>query len=93
MYKRQVSLPFAIEIINQFIETKSNLENNQPQKQNKIVLNGQLLRVYEGKYAAFGQIMNVTAKNHKLKGRIGNIGLDLIPVNETEFRLTHWMDK
>jgi hypothetical protein len=37
--------------------------------------------------------MSVRIKKNKLKGKIGRIGLDLIPVSETKFRVTHWMDK
>ena len=38
-------------------------------------------------------IMKVEAKHRKLKGKISGIGLELIPVSQTEFRVTHWMEK
>lgn len=37
--------------------------------------------------------MEVKANENKLKGRISGIGLDLIPTDESEFKITHWMHK
>lgn len=52
-----------------------------------------LLERYEGNYAAWGSLMQVKAKNGRLKGKIGGFGLNLIPLNENEFRVSHWMDR
>jgi len=88
-----ISVPFAIEIFKQILETKAEIEYYQPEEKVKFEIGSQLLSLYEGKYAAFGQLMDVKVRNNKLKGRIGAFGLDLIPVNETEFRVSHWMDR
>ena len=52
-----------------------------------------LLERYEGNYAAWGSFMQVKAKKGKLKGKIGGFGLSLIPLNENQFRVSHWMDR
>jgi CubicO group peptidase (beta-lactamase class C family) len=92
-FEGSISVPFAIEILKNILETKSGIEYHKSVKPGRIEADRQLLNLYEGKYTAFGQLMDVKAKNNKLKGRIGPFGLDLIPVNETEFKVSHWMDK
>ena len=92
-FESSISVPFAIKILKDILETKSEIEYHKSEKPGRIETNRQLLSIYEGKYTAFGQLMDVKAKNNKLKGRIGAFGLDLIPVNETEFRVSHWMDR
>lgn len=91
-FSGSVSLPFAIEIFDQMLELKHG-EYSQPEKPERIKVSKQVLMNYEGKYTAFGQVMDVTSKKNKLKGKIGGIGLDLIPFSETEFRITHWTEK
>ena len=68
-----------------------NIPSQRNQKKSK--LSKQVLMNYEGKYTVFGQVMDVKSKKNKLKGKIGGIGLDLIPFSETEFRITHWTEK
>jgi hypothetical protein len=41
----------------------------------------------------FGKDLEVKGKNKKLTGRIGGIGLNLIPLSDTNFRVTHWIDQ
>ena len=56
----------------------------------KVKLELDELEKLAGNYAVFGQIMTVVSKKHKLKGKIGGIGLDLIPVEGSRFKVTHW---
>jgi len=92
-FSGNISVPFALEILDKMIGGKSDLENDRTIKPLKIEADRQFLKQYAGKYAAFGEVMDITVKNNKLKGAIGEFDLDLIPVDKTEFRVTHWMDK
>lgn len=53
----------------------------------------QVLKSYEGKYIAWGSVMQVSAKKDKLKGKIGGFNLDIIPLSNNEFRVSHWVDR
>jgi hypothetical protein len=88
-----ISVPFAIEIFDKMLLAKLDLKTIDFQKTKRVTLEKEVLDRYSGKYSAFGQIMEVESKNNKLKGKISGIGLDLIPVNDTQFRITHWMHK
>jgi hypothetical protein len=92
-FSGSISVPFAMKIFDQILETKSDTRYFQSEKPGKIEVSSQVLSNYEGKYTAFGEVMGVRIKKNRLKGKIGGIGLDLIPVSETKFRVTHWMDK
>jgi hypothetical protein len=92
-FESSISVPFAMEVFKDIMETKSEIEYHKSEKPGRVETSRQLLSIYEGKYTAFGQLMDVKAKNNKLKGKIGPFGLDLIPVNGTEFRVSHWMDR
>ena len=92
-FSGSVSVPFAMEIFDQILETESDSSHPQSEEPEEIDVSTQVLSNYEGNYTAFGQVMDVRIKKNKLKGKIGGIGLDLIPVSETRFRVTHWMDK
>jgi len=87
------SLTFAMEILSQAIEEKTGIEFREADKAVGIEVEPQLLKKVEGKYAAFGTVMEVSLKDGKLKASIGGMGMNLLPVNEREFALTSWMDK
>ena len=92
-FSGSVSVPFAMEIFDQILETDPDSRYSQYEKPEKIEVSSKVLSNYEGNYTAFGQVMDVRIKKNKLKGKIGGINLDLIPVSETKFRVTNWMDK
>jgi len=46
---------------------------------------------YVGRYIAFGQVMDVSLSGGRLKGNIQGMKLDLIPVDQTRFRVGHWL--
>lgn len=92
-FEGSVSVPMAIDIFQQLLETKPDFTNIPEDKPKRVVMNREKLDSYAGKYVVFGTIMKVESKNKKLKGKIAGIGLDLIPVNETGFRITHWSEK
>ena len=87
------SVPLAINIFNRLIEEKSNSGPMPAEKPVRFSIPAEVLNDYEGKYIAWGMPMEVEVRKNKLKGRIGGFALDLIPISETDFRVSHWMDK
>lgn len=87
------SVMLAIDILMRLIEEKAHSEPAHSEKAQRISTPVQVLNNYEGKYVAWGMPFEVEARKTKLKGKIGGLNLDLIPVSTTEFSVTHWMDK
>ncbi|TFH25480.1 MAG: class A beta-lactamase-related serine hydrolase, partial [Bacteroidia bacterium] len=87
------SVPFAMDILNRLIEEKMNQVAEKAEKPPRKTPPAQELLNYEGLYVAWGMTMAVEARKGKLKGKIGGLNLDLIPISTTEFRVSHWMDK
>jgi len=53
----------------------------------------EVLNSYQGSYIAWGTVMRIKPKKEKLKGKIDGLGLDLIPLNDYEFRVSSWVDR
>jgi hypothetical protein len=87
------SVPLAMNIFKRLFEERSNLKPAPSEKPDRISIPAQVLKEYEGKDVACGMTMKVEARKAKLKGKIRGLGLNLIPVSESEFRVSHWMDK
>ena len=85
-----VSAPLAVDIFNKMIEKDEATTPSTKKNVKRIKMDQGELKQLAGNYAAFGQIMTVTSKKHKLKGKIGGIGLDLIPLENSRFKVTHW---
>jgi hypothetical protein len=88
-----ISASFAKEVLEGLIREKLNGDGVPVQKEESIYLSEQVLQSFEGKYIAFGVPMEVKARRKKLKAKIGGMSLNLIPVSNTEFKVSHWMDK
>ncbi len=87
------SVQFAMEIFKRLMEERVNSEPAPSVKPERLSIPAHVLRDYEGRYIAWGMSMEVEARKRKLKGKIGGLALDLIPVSESEFRVSHWMNK
>jgi CubicO group peptidase (beta-lactamase class C family) len=87
------SVQFAMEIFKRLMEEKGYSEPAPTEKPERLNVPSQVLRDYEGRYIAWGMSMEVEARKSKLKGKIGGLALDLIPVGDLEFRVSHWMDR
>lgn len=87
------SLPFAMNILSSLLEEKEGSTPVKAEKPIRIKLDHNALREYEGKYVAFGTIMDIEAKENKLKTKIGGIGLNLLPLDDGEFAVSNWMDR
>ena len=88
-----ISIQLAIQILNRILADRSESIEKSPDTPERIIVSRQNMDRYEGRYIAWGTNMDVKGKNKKIKGRIGGIGLNLIPLSETNFRVTHWMDQ
>jgi hypothetical protein len=95
------SLQFAMKIIDIVMEEdpeyrkgRSRKENNTEQSGLKEVeLSYEDMLELEGNYAAFGSLAKVKLKGNRLKASIGGMSMILVPVNDMDFRVTHWMEK
>lgn len=87
------TVPFAMDILTRLMEKKLNRVLAKAEKHPGMNLPEEVLKEYEGNYIAWGMPMAVENRKAKLKGKIGGLSLDLIPTSETEFRVSHWMDR
>jgi len=88
-----ISLPFAMEIFQELTDQEGEAAGSHSSVKEKLKNPEHPLADYEGTYTAFGQLLQVKAKNRKLKGKIGGLSLEMIPIHDSTFRVTHWMDK
>jgi len=87
------SLQFAIEILSRMVEVESGVGTPKPEKPVEVEGHTQLLEELEGKYAAYGSMMELKLKGRRLKASFGSMDLVLVPINDREFAVTHWMDR
>jgi CubicO group peptidase (beta-lactamase class C family) len=87
------SIQLASRILEQITERGSDEEESNKAKTNVVIIDPEQLKSYEGHYIAWGSVMKVKAKKGKLKGKIGGIGLNLIPLSDTEYMVSNWMDR
>jgi CubicO group peptidase (beta-lactamase class C family) len=95
------SLQFAMKILDSLMEEGSENRNEGNRKEKKanhsepeaVELSTETIRDLEGSYAAFGSLAEVKLKGKHLKVRFGGLSLILVPVSDTDFRITHWMEK
>lgn len=85
-----ISVPLALDIFSNMMEYDETTSSSISKTGSSMNYKGENLVELAGNYAAFGQFMSVTSKKNKLKGKIGGIGLDLIPVDSSRFTVTHW---
>jgi len=87
------SMPIAMDILNCLLEERQGITMLNTEKSRMDKAENDNLQAFEGKYVAFGDIMEVKAKKNKLKTRISGFRLNLIPIEGEEFAVTNWMDK
>jgi CubicO group peptidase (beta-lactamase class C family) len=92
-FEGSVSVPLAIELLELMLETKYGVISAAEEPPEPIDLDRSLLDDYVGKYIAFGQVMKVSASGDRLKASIQGMELDLIPVGQNKFRVSHWLLK
>jgi hypothetical protein len=92
-FEGSISVSLATEILELMLETKYSVIPYEDEIPEPVDIDRSLLEDYVGRYIAFGQVMDVSLSGDRLKGRIQGMKLDLIPVDETRFRVSHWLLK
>ena len=90
-FEGRISVPLATEILELMLETKYGVIPPKDETPEPIDIDRSLLDDYEGKYIAFGQVMDVFLRGDRLKGSIQGMTFDLVPVDQTKFLLSHWL--
>jgi CubicO group peptidase (beta-lactamase class C family) len=85
-----VSMPLVVDIFNEMNVYDDLASSNKSKTQSGVNYLRENMKGLTGTYAAFGQVMSVTSKKNKLKGKIGGLGLDLVPMDSSSFKVTHW---
>ncbi len=86
-----ISVALALEVLELMLETKYGLAPPDEQVSAPVDIDRSLLDGYVGKYIAYGQVMEVSLRGDRLKGKIQGMSFDLVPVSQTRFRLDHWL--
>jgi len=90
-FEGSISVSLAIEILERMLETKYGVIPPEVETSEQVEVDRSLLDDYEGKYIAFGQVMEISLSGGRLKGEIQGMKLDLIPVGQTRFIVSHWL--
>jgi hypothetical protein len=92
-FEGPISIPLAVEILELMLETKYGVIPPEDETPEPVDIDRSLLEGYAGKYTAFGQATDVSLSGKQLKMSIPGIELDLIPVDQTRFVVSHWLLK
>ena len=92
-FESSISVPLAVDILELMLETKYGIPPSKDDIPAEIKIDRSRLQTYAGKYIAFGKVMDVSPNGNRLKGKIQGITLDLIPVDQTTFRVSHWLQR
>ena len=90
-FEGSVSVPIALDMLEVLLKTKYGVHIPQENTQEAVELDPALLKKYVGKYAAFGNVLEVFLRENQLKGRFQGITFNLVPSSETTFQLKHWL--
>jgi len=86
-----VSVPLAIELLAPMLEAKYGLAAPLPETQEPIDIPSADLEKYVGRYIAFGEVLEISLKGERLKGRIQGFSFNLEALSETTFRPRNWL--
>ncbi len=92
-FESSISVPLAIEILELMLEAKYGIITPEDEIPEEIKIDRSRLQDYAGRYIAFGKVMDVSSSGNRLKGKIQGMKLDLIPIDQTRFRVSHWLVK
>ncbi|MCK5635717.1 MAG: beta-lactamase family protein, partial [Anaerolineales bacterium] len=90
-FEGSISLSLANEILERMLETKYGVVPPENKTSQPVDIDRSLLNDYEGKYIAFGQVMDVSLSGGGLEGVIQGMKFDLIPVGQNKFLVSHWL--
>jgi CubicO group peptidase (beta-lactamase class C family) len=92
-FESSISVPLAVDILELMLETHYGIAPSKDDIPAEIKIDRSRLQTYAGKYIAFGKVMDVSPSGNQLKGKIQGIALDMIPVDEATFRVSHWLQR
>jgi CubicO group peptidase (beta-lactamase class C family) len=90
-FEGRVSLPLALDFLEVLLEAKYGLQIEPAGAPPVITIDPGLLEEYAGRYAAFGDVLEITRRGNHLVGSSQGISFNLLPVSETTFQLQHWL--
>lgn len=90
-FEVNVSLPLALDLLELLLKAKYGVDVPQEQTQEQVALDRSVLGKYVGKYAAFGNLLEVSLDGTRLKGSFQGITVRLIPLSQTTFQMRHWL--
>jgi hypothetical protein len=88
-----VSASLGIEILELMLEAKYGVVPPGREAPEPFDIDRSLLDDYAGRYIAFGEVMDVSPSEGQLKASIQGMKLDLVPVGQTTFVVSHWLMK
>ena len=83
----------AVELFELMIETKDRPAAATETATERVEVDRSLLQGYVGRYAAYGQLLDVTRSGNRLKGTMQGMTFDLVPVGDATFQVSHWLLK
>lgn len=86
-----VSLPLATELLGLMLEIKVGNSPPEARMPERVEVDPSQLDDYAGRYIAFGEAMDVSRRGHRLGASIQGMRFALMPVDETRFRISHWL--
>ncbi len=93
-FEGAVSVPLAAELLEAMLETEYGLVAvGEKPLDNTFLIEAATLEQYQGSYAAFEQIMQVSLNGDQLRGSIQGMSFDLVPVAENRLKVSHWLLK
>jgi len=92
-FESSISVTLVVDILELMLETKYGILPSKDEIPEEIKIDRSRLQDYAGRYIAFGEVMDISTNKNRLKGKIQGITLDLIPVDLTRFRVSHWLLK
>jgi CubicO group peptidase (beta-lactamase class C family) len=86
-----VSTSLALEIFEMMLGTKYGETSTLDETKAPSEIAHSILEDYAGKYAAFGDVMDVFLKGNQLKGSIDGFTFNLDPLSDNTFQPSHWL--
>ncbi len=92
-FEGPISVSLATDILELMLETKTGIVPAEDVIPGRADVDRSTLQEYVGKYAAYGQTTEVFLRGNRLKAKLQGVAVDLIPVDQTTFRVSHWLQK
>ena len=92
-FEASIAAFLAVDLFELMIETKNGSAATTETAAERVDVDQSVLESYVGRYAAYGQLLEVTRSGNRLKGTMQGMTFDLIPVGNATFQVSHWLLK